>query len=82
FAIPDDPLSCYVTMRDGCRLAVDVFVPQPLEADGSILGNGAPARYPTIVIFTPYFRRFRLREPGAEPSPNTAKYSDAFVPKG
>ncbi|KAA0179330.1 CocE/NonD family hydrolase [Cupriavidus gilardii] len=82
FSVPDAPLSCYVTMRDGCRLAVDVFVPQPLEAEGPVRDNDAPARYPTIVIFTPYFRRFRLREPGAEPSPNTAKYRDAFVPKG
>src|SRR5262245_58793998 len=38
FVIPQ-PSSCYVAMRDGCRLAVDVYLPQ---------GASAPARFPTI----------------------------------
>lgn len=75
YAVPQ-PESCYVTMRDGCRIAVDVFVPQAIDP------VDARPTYPAIVIFTPYFRRFKLHEPGAECSPNTAKYRDAFVPKG
>lgn len=76
FSVPDHPTSSYVTMRDGCRIAVDVYLPQPLA------GHTAPSTYPTVAIFTPYYRRFRLSAPGAEPSPNAAKYRDAFVPKG
>lgn len=69
------PRSCYVTMHDGCRLAVDAYVPQAKSA-------GAKARFPTIVILTPYYRRFKLARPGADPSPNAAKYRDFFVPRG
>lgn len=77
YAKPAAPLSCYVTMRDGCRLAVDVHLPQPLA------GTAAPASFPAILIFTPYYRRFRLR-PGStsEASPNPAKFRDLFVPRG
>lgn len=77
FAAPAQPLSCYLPMRDGCRLAADIYLPQPLPGTA-----GPPTSYPTVVIFTPYYRRFRLSQPGAEPSPNGAKYRDAFVPKG
>src|SRR5689334_5174386 len=45
------PVSQYVTMRDGCRLAVDVYVPQSSDAT-------APKTFPTIAFFTPYYRRF------------------------
>lgn len=76
FSVPVRPASCYLPMRDGCRLAADVYLPQPLP------GTVAPDNFPTVVIFTPYYRRFRLTAPGAEPSPNGAKYRDAFVPKG
>lgn len=76
FAVPAQPASCYLPMRDGCRLAADIYVPEPLP------GTTAPDAYPTVVIFTPYYRRFRLSGTGAEPSPNGAKYRDAFVPKG
>jgi uncharacterized protein len=69
------PRSCYVTMRDGCRLAVDAYVPQAKAAGGN-------ARFPAIVIFTPYYRRFKLATRGADPSPNAAKYRDFFVPRG
>ena len=74
------PRSQYVTMRDGCRLALDVYLPQRTR------GSDAPrARLPTILILTPYYRRFKLR-PGApsttEPSPNAGKWRDLFVPRG
>lgn len=68
------PRSVYVAMADGCRLAVDILLP-----------NGdASRRWPTILILTPYIRRFELA-PGAtgvEPSPNTYRYRDMFVPRG
>ncbi|MGR3378924.1 CocE/NonD family hydrolase [Salipiger abyssi] len=74
YGLPSEPQSSYVTMRDGCRIAVDVWLP-----------NGAPegARFPALLLFTPYFRRFKLR-PGSDAvaSPNTGKFSDYFVPRG
>lgn len=76
FSVPSRPASRYLPMRDGCRLAADIYLPQPLA------GTVAPERLPTVVIFTPYYRRFRLTAAGAEPSPNAAKYRDAFVPRG
>src|SRR6476619_5025132 len=45
------PRSCYVKVRDGVKLAVDYYVP----------GDGE--RFPTIVILTPYYRRFALTAP-------------------
>lgn len=71
------PSSCYVTMRDGCRLAVDVYLPQPRR-------GSAPAEgFPAIAFFTPYYRRFKLRPGGAgEVNPNTGKFRDFFVPRG
>ncbi len=66
------PRSEYVTMRDGCRLAVDVHAP-------------GGERRPTILILTPYYRRFALA-PGApagtEPTPGVARWRDLFVPRG
>lgn len=73
FTLPDAPLSVYVTMRDGVRIAVDVYLPQ---------GPAAPGRVPTLVIATPYYRRFRTAEPGVEDSPMAFRYRDAFVPRG
>ncbi len=67
------PTSSYVTMADGCRLALDVYLP-----------NGdASRRWPTVLILTPYVRRFEL-EPGSniESSPNTYRYREMFVPRG
>ncbi|GMG83729.1 CocE/NonD family hydrolase [Paralimibaculum aggregatum] len=66
------PVSRYLEMRDGVRLALDIHLPDP-----------APGPVPAVVIFTPYYRRFRLA-PGssAEPSPNIAAYRDIFVPRG
>lgn len=70
------PSSQYVTMRDGCRLAVDAYVPRS-NAD-------VPQKaFPTLVFFTPYYRRFRLRPGGSgEVNPNTGKFRDFFVPRG
>ncbi len=67
------PRSVYVTMKDGCRLAVDVILPD---------GNASKC-WPTVLILTPYVRRFALA-PGSnvEPSPNSFKYRDMFVPRG
>ena len=71
------PTSQYVEMRDGCRLAVDAYVPQ--SPDGA-----SPAQaFPTLVFFTPYYRRFKLRPGGTgEVNPNTGKFRDFFVPRG
>jgi hypothetical protein len=67
------PRSVYVTMPDGCRLAVDVILP-----DGD-----AAKRWPTVLILTPYVRRFQLAAgSNVEPSPNSYKYRDMFVPRG
>ncbi len=53
------------TMRDGCRLAVDVYLPPD-----------APARVPTILILTPYYRRFALA-PDAPAGPRPRRVSHA-----
>jgi len=76
-AIPE-PVSRYLAMRDGCRLAIDVYVPQPIGDTGN-----ASNRYPTITLFTPYYRRFKM-DPGAEGerAPNIAKFRDYLVPRG
>src|SRR5207237_592153 len=69
------PRSHYVKMRDGCRLAIDVYVPGGADAHGP---------WPTIAIFTPYYRRFRLKS-GAndvEAAPGAFRYRDMFVPRG
>jgi uncharacterized protein len=70
------PSSQYVTMRDGCRLAVDAYVPQSIN-------SGSAPTFPAIVLFTPYYRRFKLRPGGVgEVNPNTGKFRDFFVPRG
>lgn len=73
FSLPVHPESRYLTMRDGCRIAIDAYIPQ---------GQDQGRKFPTITIFTPYFRRFKVIVEGAEPSPNAAKYRDFFVPRG
>jgi predicted acyl esterase len=68
------PRSLYVGMADGCRLAVDLYLPPE-----------APERAPAILIFTPYYRRFALSAqapPGTEASPGVARWRDLFVPRG
>lgn len=67
------PRSVYVAMADGCRLAVDVMLP-----DGD-----ASRRWPTVLILTPYVRRFQVAAgSNVEPSPNSYRYRDMFVPRG
>jgi putative CocE/NonD family hydrolase len=68
-----EPTSVYVTMPDGCRLAVDVQLP-----DGD-----SGKSWPTVLILTPYIRRFRMAAgSNSEASPNTFRYRDMFVPRG
>ncbi|RAI01185.1 hydrolase [Acuticoccus sediminis] len=68
------PTSRYITMRDGCRIALDVYLPE-----GERPADGVPA----ILILTPYYRRFATAEgSSAEPTPNAARYRDEFVPYG
>lgn len=72
YALPGKPLSRHVTMRDGCRLAVDVWLPQ-----------GVTGAVPAILIHTPYYRRFAMQPGGqGEACPNAAKFRDALVPRG
>jgi putative CocE/NonD family hydrolase len=68
------PRSLYIPMADRCRLAVDVY-PSP----------DSPSPVPTILIFTPYYRRFALKAgapAGAEACPGVARWRDLFVPRG
>jgi len=94
YTIPQ-PGSRYLTMRDGCRLAVDIYlpgVPDPLAAQDMDCAahpprDGAntiiPRRHATLVLFTPYYRRFKMAPEGqGEPAPNIAKLRDYFVPRG
>jgi putative CocE/NonD family hydrolase len=78
FGVPAPPRSLYLAMADGCRLALDVYLPMAPEQ-----ASAAP-RWPTICVFTPYYRRFALKvgAVGTEPSPNIFKYRDMFVPRG
>jgi len=73
YRVPRLPFSVYVTMRDGVRIAVDVYLPE---------GEGAPKAFPAIVIATPYYRRFRTEGSAVENSPMAFRYRDAFVPRG
>lgn len=72
-ALPRQPFSQYVAMRDGVRIAVDVYLPQ---------GAPAGAKFPTLVVATPYYRRFKTAGPVAEYTPMAFRYRDAFVPRG
>lgn len=78
FGVAKKPVSHYVAMPDGCRLAVDVYLPQLPE------GSAAPGPFPTITIFTPYYRRFALADAsrGDEVTPGSFRYRDLFVPAG
>ncbi len=71
-AIPGAPISRYVTMADGCRLAVDAWVPE-----------GASGKVPAVLIHTPYYRRFAMKPGGqGESCPNAAKFRDLLVARG
>src|SRR5258706_10016272 len=76
-ACPATPLSVYVTMRDGCRLAVDAYVPQTSSP-------GAPKTWPTVLILTPYYRRFVVSDSNrvVEAAPGAGKFRDLLVPRG
>ncbi|MGE0717544.1 MAG: CocE/NonD family hydrolase [Alphaproteobacteria bacterium] len=68
--------SVLVPVRDGVRLAVDIHLPA---------ASPPGTRHPTVVLFTPYYRRFALAEgapAGTETSPSYAVYRDFFVPYG
>lgn len=73
FAVPT-PTSCYLTMKDGCRIATDIYLPS---------GDGI-GQYPTLFIQTPYYRRFAAAPEvsNVEVAPNIAKFRDMFVPRG
>lgn len=74
FTLPKKPMSMYITMRDECRIAVDVYLPQ---------GASPTALFPALLLFTPYFRRFKRKlNSTAIANPNTSKFSDYFVPRG
>ena len=70
-----EPSSRYLTMPDGVRLAIDVYLPESLSGP-------KPEKFPTVLILTPYYRRFKTTAAGAEPSPNIAIYRDFFVTRG
>jgi putative CocE/NonD family hydrolase len=76
---PARPFSLYVPMRDGCRLAVDVHLPEDPT-------GGAPSggRWPTILFLTPYYRRFAVAptDRAVEPSPGAGRFRDLLVPRG
>jgi len=77
FEKPGVPVSQYIPMRDGCKIALDIFLPQAKA------GKRAGEKFPTIIVFTPYYRRFKLADGSTqENSPNTYKYRDQFVPYG
>ena len=71
-AMPARPLSRYVTMRDGCRIALDAWLPE-----------GATGPVPAVLILTPYYRRFALAEGSeADAIPNAGKFVRFLVPRG
>lgn len=76
FHLPAAPRSQYIAMRDGCRLAADIYVPQ-----GRHSGRQAE-KFPTLLIFTPYYRRFETNGQVAEAAPAAARYRDFFVVRG
>lgn len=67
--------SRYLTMRDGCKIAVDVFLPKGLKSD---------ERIPTIVHQTRYWRSVILRWPLnlVRESERLPKVRHFFVPRG
>jgi putative CocE/NonD family hydrolase len=80
FGLNKKPVSIYVTMPDGVRIAVDTYLPQPIAG-----GTAAPKKFPAIVVFTCYTKRFALKpdaKPGTEDAPRLARYRDTFVPCG
>src|SRR5882724_4012281 len=68
-----------VTLRDGTRIAVYVYLPASLEAG---------QRLPTVMMLTPYFSVARYRHPlfaklmELLAPPGNAKWAEALVPYG
>jgi len=79
YKLPQHPISKYVEMSDGCRIAIDIYLPEQAPA-----GTLPPGRFPTIAIMTCYYRRHKLKagSEGVDPSPNAGRYRDFFVPRG
>jgi putative CocE/NonD family hydrolase len=73
FELPSKPLAQYITMRDGCRLAADIYAPQ---------GSNQSKTFPALLIFTPYYRRFETNGDVPESAPAAARYRDFFVVRG
>jgi predicted acyl esterase len=68
--------SCYLTMRDGIKVAVDILLPKGLKT-----GVGLP----TILVMTRYWRSFELRIPAPPkkaPIGPRAALADYLVPRG
>ncbi len=77
FTLPERPVSLYLRMADGCRIALDVWLPQP-GASG-----GPAAAAPAILLLTPYYRRFRVVPGGTtDPIPNAGQFVRYLVPRG
>ncbi|MBI0535668.1 CocE/NonD family hydrolase [Roseomonas sp. KE2513] len=71
-SMPDRPLSRYLTMPDGCRIAVDAWLPE-----------GSTGPVPAILILTPYYRRFAVADSSqADAIPNAGKFVRFLVPRG
>lgn len=76
FGISAQPSSEYIVMKDGVHLAADVYLPQDI-------GNATPPeRVPTMLILTPYYRRWRTDGTVAEAASQVQRYRDLFVPRG
>ena len=64
-------------MRDGCRLAVDAYVPQPKS------GTSAPHAFRLSSSSPPIIAASSCgRAAAGEVNPNTGKFRDFFVPRG
>jgi putative CocE/NonD family hydrolase len=53
----ESTLTVAVPMRDGIRLAADIYLPD--GKDGARAASGVTARWPTVLIRTPYSRKAR-----------------------
>ncbi|TPG44286.1 CocE/NonD family hydrolase [Roseomonas nepalensis] len=72
YAVPPQPLSRYLEMQDGCRVALDAWVPE-----------GVVGSVPVILILTPYYRRFAIADGSdADAIPNAGKFVRFLVPHG
>ncbi len=67
--------SVFVSMRDGTKLAVDVFLPREYHGKGK-----APTRFPVVFRYTPYGRTFLDLKTGNVPvDPFFLQYGYAYV---